>query len=170
MKAGLTVPLYLSFSWVLTVSYQLFTNAAVKTISDSVATVLPNTSLWLNTNIDTVVFIYAFTWIFVLSSVIPSAILGKQRSIITQYIVVLILTLIAFFIADILEAFTGVQIQQLFTAATFLMNPLLAGIYLAVPYLIMIGIDIRARKRAEMKKRQEIVIQKYQVQPEDVLP
>jgi len=33
MKTGILAPLYLSFSWVLTVSYQLFTDTAVKAIA-----------------------------------------------------------------------------------------------------------------------------------------
>jgi hypothetical protein len=33
MKAGIMAPLYLSLSWVLTVTYQLFTDTAVKAIA-----------------------------------------------------------------------------------------------------------------------------------------
>ena len=37
MKASLLTPLYLSFSWVLTVSYQLFTDTAVKAFAAPIA-------------------------------------------------------------------------------------------------------------------------------------
>jgi hypothetical protein len=97
MKASLLTPMYLSFSWVLTVSYQIFTDTAVKSIATFISMSWPAAGTWLNANVETIVFIYAFTWIFVLSSVIPSVILGKERSVLLQYAVVLALTLIAFF-------------------------------------------------------------------------
>jgi hypothetical protein len=75
MKTGILAPLYLSFSWVLTVSYQLFTDTAVKAIATYINLFSPAAGAWLNSNIETIVFIYAFTWIFVLSSVIPSVLL-----------------------------------------------------------------------------------------------
>jgi hypothetical protein len=87
-----------------------------------------------------IVFVYAFTWIFVLSSVIPSVLLGKERSILSQYFVCLVLAFLAFSIQDLLLAYGGVQIQRLFTSATFLNNPVLAVIYLIIPYLVMVGI------------------------------
>jgi hypothetical protein len=149
----LLAPMYLSFSWVLTVSYQLFTDTAVKSIAANFNLWWPAAGAWLNSNIETIVFIYAFTWIFVLSSVIPSVILGKERSILIQYLVVLALTLIAFFMADILQAAAGIQVKQIFEAAAFLQNPILAGVYLAIPYLFMIGLDIRARKKNTGKEK-----------------
>jgi hypothetical protein len=143
--------MYLSISWVLTVSYQLFTDTAVKSIAGFTNSSWSTVGIWLNSNVETIVFIYAFTWIFVLSSVIPSVILGKQRSVLIQYVVVLILTLIAFFMADILQAFVGIQINDIYKAADFLKNPLLAGLYLSIPYIVMIGIDIRSRKKSFKK-------------------
>ena len=145
--------MYLSVSWVLTVSYQLFTDTAVKGIATYITLSWPAAGVWLNSNIETIVFIYAFTWIFVLSSVIPSILLGKERSILLQYAVVLTLTLIAFFMADILQAVAGIQVKQIFEAATFLKNPIVAGVYLAIPYLFMIGLDIRSRKRRTIKEK-----------------
>ncbi|MCL4430192.1 MAG: hypothetical protein M1167_05515 [Chloroflexi bacterium] len=140
-------PLYLSFSWVLTVSYELFTSTAVKSIAVHVNSWMPSAGNWMNANVETIVFIYAFTWIFVLSSVIPQVILGKERSVLIQYVVVLILTLLAFYMADILQVVGGIQINDLLNAATFLTNPILAAFYLSVPYLFMIGLDIRSRSQ-----------------------
>jgi len=55
--------------------------------------------------------------------------------------------------ADILQAVAGIQVNQIFeAAATFLKNPILAGLYLAIPYLFMIGFDIRSRKRSQTKQ------------------
>jgi hypothetical protein len=154
MKAGLLAPLYLSVSWVLTVSYQLFTDTAVKAVGYSIGSIWSNAGLWINNNSQTLVFIYAFTWIFVLSSVIPSVILGKERGVLTQYAVVLILSLIAFFMADILKVF-GIEIGQLFNAAIFLQNPYFALVYLTIPYIVMLGLDARSRRMSKFRKQTE---------------
>lgn len=165
MKAAFLTPLYLSFSWILTVSYQLFTDTAVKSLAIYVNLWNPNAGTWLNSNIQTVVFIYAFTWIFVLSSVIPSAILGKERSVIIQYTVVLILTLIAFYMADILQIAAGIQVKDLLNASTLLTNPIIAAFYLAVPYLFMIGLDIRVRRAAQGNKQLNKMVEKISKNP-----
>jgi hypothetical protein len=146
MKAGIAAPVYLSTSWVLTVSYQLFTDTAVRAVSDSLNSVWPTVSVWLNTNLETIVFVYAFTWLFVLSSVIPSVILGRERSVLVQYIVVLVLTLLAFSIKDILLVVSGINLDMLLNAATLLNNPILACVYLAVPYIVMVGLDAHSRR------------------------
>jgi hypothetical protein len=158
MKAGLVAPLYLSVSWVLTVSYQLFTDTAVRTISTGVGSFWPNAGGWITSNIQTLVFIYAFTWIFVLSSVIPSVILGKERRVLTQYLVVLALSLIAFFMPDLLLGVAGINVGQIFSMTTFLENPALAGFYLALPYLFMLGLDIRGRFLAKQKQEMELTV------------
>ena len=41
MKAALITPLYLSVSWVLTISYQLLTDTAVKTVAGNIALLWP---------------------------------------------------------------------------------------------------------------------------------
>jgi len=152
MKTALLTPLYLSVSWVLTVSYQLFTDTAVKTVAIHVNLLSPAAGAWLNSNIGTIVFVYAFTWIFVLSSVIPSVILGKERSVLIQYFVCLIIAFLAISVKELLLAYGGIQFQELLSGATFLNNPILAGIYLMIPYLVMIGVDIRSRRKKNQSK------------------
>lgn len=154
IRSGLLKPLHLSMSWILTVSYQLFIDAAVKTIAFRVNSYIPSAATWLNQNIEMIVFIYAFSWIFVLSSVILSVILGKERSVLTQFVVVLTLTLLALSIQDTLQIFGGIQIQQLFSLSVFLNNPFIAGFYLLVPYLVMLLLDVRSRRIR--KKREEL--------------
>jgi uncharacterized membrane protein YqaE (UPF0057 family) len=149
----LIAPLYLSVSWVLTVSYQLLTDTAVRAIGVNIGSIWPAAGIWINSNIQTIVFIYAFTWIFVLSSVIPSAIVGKERGVIAQYIVVLLLSLVAFFMPDILFTTLGIQVNQIVVSAVILQNPAVAIFYLSVPYLFMLGMDLRGRK---MRKRKEL--------------
>lgn len=159
MKAGLLTPAYLSISWVLTVSYQLLTVTAVKTIGTNIGSLNPNMGLWINTNIQTIMFVYAFTWIFVLSSVIPQVILGKERSILAQYLVVLTLSLIALFMPDILLGLAGINISAIANDAAFLQNPLIAGLYLAIPYLFMLGLDLRSRNLIKNRKKKELADQ-----------
>jgi hypothetical protein len=155
MNAGVTAPLYLSISWVLTVSYQLLTNTAVSAVASSISFVWPAATVWLHANIQTITFVYAFTWIFVLSSVIPSAILGKERGFISQYIVVLTLSLLAFFMPDILQTFAGIDVNQVIGSLSILENPAVAIAYLSAPYLFMIAIDLRCRNA---KKRKEAAL------------
>jgi hypothetical protein len=119
---------------------------------------MPSAGTWINSNVQTLVFIYAFTWIFVLSSVIPSVILGKERGVLVQYLVVLLLTLLAFYMADILLIVGGIRINDLLNAATVLTNPLLAAVYLAVPYIFMIGLDFRSRRANRGKKQFDKIV------------
>jgi hypothetical protein len=159
MKAGLITPAYLSISWVLTVSYQLLTEIAVRTIGVNFGLLNSDLGLWINTNIQTIMFVYAFTWIFVLSSVIPSVILGKQRSVIVQYAVVLTLSLISLFMPDILLGLTGFDVRSVADYAVFLQNPLIAGLYLSIPYFFMLGLDLRSRNSIKNRKNKELVDQ-----------
>jgi hypothetical protein len=125
----------------------LFTDTAVRSLTVYIAYVSPVLANWVTENIELVVFIYAFTWIFLLSSVIPSLLLGKKRSILVQYMVCLILAVLALSVQGLLLTYGGIEISQIFAAATFLSNPFLAGLYLAVPYLIMLALDLRTKKQ-----------------------
>lgn len=164
IKAGFLTPMYLSVSWILTVTYQLFTDTAVNTLAVYVGYISPAIAVWINQNIDLIVFIYAFTWIFVLSSVIPSLLLGKKRSILVQYTVCLILAVLALSIQGLLSTFVGFDIAQLFTVVAFLSNPVLAGLYLAIPYLIMLALDLRANARA--KKEAAVTLKEIPINKE----
>jgi len=156
-KAALA-PLYISVAWTLMISYQLFTQTAVVTVVSFLNETWPSLiSAWLASRVETIVFIHAFAWIFVLSSVIPSVLLGKERSVLIQFFVCLTLTLAAFWIKDTLPAFIGGQpidhlIDQIFSLAAFFHNPFLAGLYLSAPYLFMVGLDIRSHKNNKKEK------------------
>jgi hypothetical protein len=157
LRASVTALLYLSISWVLTISYQLLTATAVTTIAVGIASIWPAASVWLSTNIETIAFVYAFTWIFVLSSVIPSIIVGKERGFISQYVVVLILSLLAFFMPDILLGVAGVNFNEMVVNLAIFQNPIVAVVYLSVPYLFMIGIDWRSKAIARRAKQEKFV-------------
>jgi hypothetical protein len=141
----------LSISWILTITYQLFTDAAVKGLAGNIAFLSPVASDWISQNIDLIVFIYAFTWIFVLSSVIPSLLLGKKRSVLIQYMVCLTLALVALSIQGLLLTYVGLDITEVYSNTAFLSNPILAILYLAIPYIVMLGLDLWSNNQS--KKR-----------------
>lgn len=151
-KSVLVTPLYVSVAWTLMISYQLFTQTAVETITTYVSAASPSIGTWLAIRADTLIFIYAFAWVFVLSSVIPSAILGKERSVLVQFLVCLTLTFVAFVVQDTLLIFGGRPIDQVSSLASLFYNPSLATVYLLMPYLFMLFLDIRSRKKHRKHK------------------
>ena len=147
-KAAFTAPLYICVAWTLIVSYQLFTQTAVDSVVIFIDTLWPSVGSWLASRIDMVVFIHAFAWIFVLSSVIPSVILGKGRGVLVQFFLCLTIVFVAFLVEDTLTAMMGRQpIYQLGNLLMWLQNPILAGAYLSVPYLFMLYLDVRSKRK-----------------------
>lgn len=148
-RAALATPAYISIAWTLMISYQLFTQTAVSAVTAYIGILSPAIGTWLATHIDTIVFIYAFAWVFVLSSVIPSILLGKGRSVLIQFLVCLALTLIALTLQDQLTSYATQPIAGVSSLTSLLQNPILATGYLFVPYIFMITLDIRARKKQQ---------------------
>ena len=140
------------------ISYQIFTETAVTSVVAQINTLMPTIGLLLSSRIDVVIFVYAFAWIFVLSSAIPSAILGRQRGVVIQFFVCLSLTLFAFLFMDLVNIFGGISIERLLNLSILLNNPLLAAVYLSIPYITMIAIDIRSRKKSKAKREEEIFV------------
>ena len=134
------------------ISYQLFTETAVTTVVTQLNTVVPTVGFWLAARVDMVVFVYAFAWTFVLSSVIPSLLLGKERGVLVQFFVCLTLTFLAFALLDVLQNYAGTSLAQLLSFSFLFSNPILAGLYLALPYIVMIGLDVHSRRKKETKK------------------
>lgn len=155
VKAALATPAYLSVAWVLMVSYQIFTETAVRTVVDTIAVGFPSFGGWLLFRLDMIVFVYAFAWVFVLSSIIPSLILGKDRGVIVQFIVCLALTLTAFVLVDVLADYGFTISQEALLSNSNLQlfsNVFFASFYLSLPYIFMIAIDVRGRKKRKQKK------------------
>lgn len=98
-----------------------------------------------------IIFVHAFAWVFVLASVIPSLLLGKKRSVLVQFFV-FALALVAFVVQDYVSVYLSGQSQVLLGVAFLLGNPLLAVIYLSVPYLFMVTIDVRARRKSKKRR------------------
>ena len=160
-KSVLVTPLYISIAWLLLTTYQLFTKTAVNTVMVYVNTWLPTMGSWLLTRIDMIVFIYAFAWVFMLSSVIPSVLLGKERSVLIQFFVCLSLTFFALVVEDTLTLYRGEHINQLFGLTTFFYNPILATAYLLIPLAFMLVLDLRSRRRQKKQKAMEKVTEIY---------
>ena len=144
-KAALITPVYLSGAWALMISYQLFTETAVRTMIREVMVLWPQIGYWLTIRLDMLVFIIAFSWVFVISSVIPSMILGKNSGTIVQFVVVLTLTGSSLIIQDALFKNTGILVERILSYAIFLKNPLDAASYLSFPYILMLIVDIFGR-------------------------
>ena len=162
LKLGKTVfitVLYISVAWTLMISYQLFTETAVTTLVYQINNLVPSIGFWVASNVDMIVFVYAFAWTFVLSSLIPCLLLGKERGALVQFFVCLILTFLAFGLVDILEANFGSSLAQLFSFALVFSNPVLAALYLSLPYIVMIGLDVRARRRNCTEKDSESLME-----------
>jgi len=141
-------PLYISIAWVLIVSYQMLTQTAVVTVITTIETLGPSgTSTWLASRMQTVVFIHAFAWIFLLSSVIPSKVLGEERNVLAQFFFCLALTIVSIWMKDTLPLIAeNPTADQVLSLAGLFEDPLFATLFLALPYLLMLWLDIRARQ------------------------
>ncbi|MGB9778112.1 MAG: hypothetical protein ACPLW8_01795 [Candidatus Bathyarchaeales archaeon] len=146
-KTTLITPLYVSVAWILLVSYQLFTQTAVSTVVSYITMVLPEIGWWMSYRMDMLVFVHGFAWIFLLSSGIPSVLLGKQRSVLIQFVVCLALTFLAFIVQDLLKVYELEPINQMLSFYVLFQNPIFATLYLSTPYLFMLLLDIGLRKR-----------------------
>ena len=147
-KATIITPLYISVAWTLMTSYQLFTETTVKSVTIYINMYLPTIGVWMASRLDMIVFIHSFAWIFLLSSVIPSLILGKERGVLVQFGLCLTLAFLAFVVQDALRGLNG-TLDQILGLAPLFQNPLLAAIYLSLPYLLMLGFDIRGKRKNE---------------------
>ena len=160
-KAALVTPLYLSVAWALMISYQLYTQTAVTTVTNYIDMFWPSVGAWLVFRMDMLIFIHAFAWVFLVSSVIPSAILGKDKGVLTQFIICLTLTFSAFIVQDALATIEGRPIDQIFSLSIVFSNPLLALGYLSLPYLLMVGSDIHSRRKRKKTEKMEKITAAY---------
>ena len=146
-KGAFVTPVYLSSVWALMISYQLFTQTAVTTVIELIQGAWPPLGTWLFSRLDMIVFIFAFAWVFILSSVLPTVILGKNRSVLIQFLVVLTLTFVSFIIQDgLVTVFEGATIAQILNLAQLFTNPVIALGFLSLPYVFMVLLDLRSRR------------------------
>lgn len=163
-KTAILTPLYISVAWTLMTTYQFFTQTTAETVTASINTVLPTVGAWLASRLDMIVFIHSFAWIFLLSSVIPSLLLGKERGVLAQFGLCLTLTFLAFVVQDVLIGFSSGALDQILGLAPLFQNPLLAASYLALPYLMMLGFDIRGKR---IQKQKQMELEKAETETDD---
>jgi hypothetical protein len=150
-KAAVITPVYFSFAWTLLITYQLYTETAVKTVMNEIMVLWPSIGIILSTRVELLVFVIAFSWVYLLSSVIPSQILGKESSTLVQFIIVLTLTSSTLIIQDIMVIFTGMDPNRIFSLTKILMNPIDAASYLVLPYVVMFIIDLFNKKEIHLR-------------------
>jgi hypothetical protein len=96
-----------------------------------------------------------------LSSAIPGVILGKERSVIVQFFVCLTLTFIALITVDVLERYGAASLNQLLGLYFMFNNLVIAALYLVLPYILMIALDIKSRNRNKKKEDLEMLTETY---------
>ena len=129
------------------VTYQIFTQTALATVAASLATTAPLVASWLSSNSDLASFICSFAWMFVLSAVVSTLMFGRERRLSIQFLVSLGLTLVG---STLLGALSDVGVDLSNTnilsgpAAVFVGNAAFAWFYLALPFIVMLVIDLRS--------------------------
>ena len=138
---------YLIIAWTLMVSYQIFTQTALASVAVGLSGSVPLVASWLSSSPGSAVFICGFAWMFVLSAMISTLMFGRERRLSIQFLVSLVLTLAGSTLLGILgldlsdpKMFSG-QFAWLFSNAFF------AAFYLALPFIFMLALDIRALKK-----------------------
>lgn len=170
-RAAVVTPLYISTAWTLLISYQLFTETAVNSVVQKIGMSWPSIGGWLSLRTDVIVFVHAFAWIFVLASMAPSVILGKGRSMFMLFVVCLTLTFVAISGPDIFSLVVGREfVDRVLRLAVWLENPWLAGLYLLVPYLLMLSVDLsdKGGRRLEKEPKEPEVVLTEEQQPTTV--
>ncbi len=164
-KAAFT-PLYISVAWTLMISYQLFTQTAVGTVITSIHRLWPSTTTaWLDSHLDMMIFIHAFAWVFVLSSLIPSILVKKKDSVLIQFVVCLMVSIAPIWVKDNLHLYTDSHVvEQIFSLAGLFSNFFFASSFLVAPYIFMLSVDIHSR----LKERRQERIQEEWINKADV--
>ncbi len=138
---------YLIIAWALMVSYQIFTQSALATVSTSLTGPAPLIASWLRSSSGLATFICGFAWIFVLSAVVSQLMFGRERRLSVQFLVSLGLTLVGSTILGLLnEAGWYPSNLNVVSApfSAFFGNAAFAWLYIALPFIFMLVIDFRS--------------------------
>jgi hypothetical protein len=142
--------LYLTIAWTLMVSYQIFTPTALASVAVGLSGSVPMVASWLSSSADLAVFICGFAWMFVLSAMVSTLMFGKERRLSIQFLVSLVLTLAG---STLLGVLGGVELNlsdpsKLSGPFTWIFgNSFFAGFYLALPFIFMLALDVRALQK-----------------------
>jgi hypothetical protein len=158
-KTAIAMPVYFSLAWTMLITYQTFTKTAVVSVVQSLNPFLPVIGSWMSAHMDLVEFIHVMAWIFVLTSMIPGVLIGRKRGVLVQFFCTLVLSLIALSFADFLSLIAGRQaVEQMLSYAFLLNNPLVAWLYLSLPYLLMLAVDLYGRRKSKKVEREEFLV------------
>ena len=146
-------------------TYQFFTETTVESVTALINVYSPIVGSWMFARLDMIVFIHSFAWIFLLSSVIPALLLGKERGVLVQFGLCLTLAFLAFIVKDAVNDITSGPLDQILGLAPIFQNSALALAYLSLPYLLMIGFDIRSKRKKEKVLEQKTENNDF---PEDI--
>jgi hypothetical protein len=129
------------------VTYQIFTQTALATAAASLTTAAPLIASWLSSSSNLASFICSFAWMFVLSAIVSTLMFGRERRLSIQFLVSLGLTLVG---STLLGALSNVGVDLSNTnilsgpAAIFFGNAAFTWFYLALPFIVMLVIDLRS--------------------------
>jgi hypothetical protein len=139
----------LAIAWVLIVSYQIFTQSALSTVTSSFGDSIPTLASLINSEANVTVFICSFAWMFVLSALISIIMFGKERRLTIQFSVSLALTLTGSALLGLLHL-VGLDLSNpnvLSQPFTLLFgNVFFAFFYLALPFIFMVTVDLGLMK------------------------
>jgi hypothetical protein len=140
---------YLVLAWVLMVSYQIFTQTAITTVTFYFKGYTPTLASLINSKADLTIFICSFVWMFVLSSLISILMFGRERRLTIQFMVSLALTLTGSALLGLLHL-VGLDLSNpniLSQPFTLLFsNVFFAFFYLALPFIFMVAVDLGLMK------------------------
>ncbi len=153
MARGILVTsILLVAAWVLMLTYQIFTKTALTTVASSLNDAIPYLASTLSSNLGIAVFICSFAWMFVLSTVISNLIFGKQRRIFIQFLIGLVLTLTASGLFDAAKWFgwdlSNPKILLANRYAQVFNSSLFSALFLSLPFVFMIAMDLRSMIQA----------------------
>jgi hypothetical protein len=144
---------YLALAYFLMLSYQIFTQTAVSSIATSLNIFAPFLSSVLSNQASLAVFICSFAWTFVLSSIIATLTFGQEKRLSIRFLISLGLTVASTAIINQFKLY-GIDVTNphivtpSFCAQAF-NNPAFAFLYLALPFIFMITIDLHITKKAK---------------------
>lgn len=126
------------------------------TLITSLSALMPNLGAWLMSQLDTINFIHNFAWIFVLSSLIPSLLLGRDRSVTVHFLFCLTFTLVSTWISNFVLGRRWDSSGPLLAVSLLFYNPFFAMLYLLAPYIIMLALDIHT-SRVKTRRNEEMI-------------
>ena len=169
VKSTIVTPIYISVAWLLMIAHQVFTETAMITLADRFQLIIPRTASILESSLSIFVFIYSFAWVFLLTSIIPTKLLGKERSVFIQFIVVLAITFLSSSIEEVIIGAQNIGLievlplsKELLPLSIIFKEPIYASLYLFLPFILMLIFDlycnISSNEKQNDKREQDRIL------------